>query len=119
MKNTILVKRIYAKPEPDDGRRLLVDRLWPRGVAKEAAKLDAWYKDAAPSDELRKWFGHIPERWPEFKCRYFAELEKNPDSWRDIQKAAASGKITLLYSAQNRDHNNAVALKEYLETRLD
>lgn len=119
MKNTILARRIYDKPEPDDGRRLLVDRLWPRGITKEAAKLDAWYKDAAPSDELRKWFGHIPERWPEFKRRYFAELENNPDSWRDILIAAAGSKVTLLYSAQDRDRNNAVALKEYLGTRPD
>jgi uncharacterized protein YeaO (DUF488 family) len=110
--------RIYDQPEPGDGARLLVDRLWPRGVDKEAAKLDDWYKDAALSDELRKWFGHDPERWPEFKRRYFVELERNPASWQDVLRAAASGKVTLLYGAHDREHNNAVALREYLEARL-
>ncbi len=114
----VSVKRIYDQPGPDDGARLLVDRLWPRGVAKQTAKLDGWYKDAAPSNELRKWFGHDPERWPEFKRRYFVELERNPASWQDVLRAAASGRVTLLYGAQDREHNNAVALREYLEARL-
>ncbi len=114
----IRTKRVYAAPTPDDGLRVLVDRLWPRGAKKEQLKLDGWHKEVAPSDQLRQWFGHDPAKWAEFKRRYFAELDnKNPKAWEPLLKAARNGNITLLYSAKDEEHNNAVVLKESLETK--
>lgn len=114
----IKVKRVYDPPAPDDGRRFLVDRLWPRGVRKEALQIDGWLRDVAPSDALRKWFGHDPAKWDEFRQRYFAELEAKPESWQPLLQAAQEGDITLLYSARDEAHNNAVALKAFLEARM-
>ena len=111
----IRVKRVYEPPEPGDGMRFLVERLWPRGVRKDALELDAWLKDVAPSDALRRWFGHDPARWDEFRTRYASELDARPEAWREILSAADSGTVTLLFSARDTLHNNAVALKAYLE----
>ncbi len=115
----IRVKRIYEPPEPGDGYRLLVDRLWPRGVSKESASLDAWMKEVAPSAELRRWFGHDPSRWPEFKRRYAAELGTRQDLVAEILSRARDGPITLIFSARDRDHNQAVALSAYLAAKAD
>jgi uncharacterized protein YeaO (DUF488 family) len=111
----IKVKRAYDPPESDDGTRFLVDRLWPRGVKKEDLHLDGWLKDVAPSDDLRRWFSHDPAKWEEFQRRYFAELDGKPDALRPIRDAARQGNVTLLYSARDVEHNNAVALRAYLE----
>ncbi len=110
----IQTKRVYDPPEPGDGTRLLVERLWPRGMKKEALKLDAWLKDVAPSAELRRWFGHDPAKWEEFRRRYFAELDGKPEGLPSIREAAHRGNVTLLYSARDTEHNSAVALKAYL-----
>jgi len=109
------VKRVYAPPSEDDGTRLLVDRLWPRGLDKRRAQLDGWVREIAPSDALRRWFGHDPARWEEFQQRYFAELDTVPDACRAVLARARSGPVTLLYGARDPDQNNAVALKHYLE----
>lgn len=114
----IRTQRVYEPPQPEDGRRFLVERLWPRGVKKEALPMAAWLKDVAPSDDLRRWFGHDPDRWEEFQRRYFAELDSKPEAWRPLVEAARRGNVTLLYSARDTEHNNAVALKVYLEERL-
>jgi uncharacterized protein YeaO (DUF488 family) len=111
----IQTRRVYETPEPSDGTRFLVERLWPRGMKKEALKLDGWLKEVAPSAELRRWFGHDPAKWKEFRRRYFTELDQHPEAWQRIQEAARRGKVTLLYSARDTEHNNAVALKQYLE----
>lgn len=113
----IQIKRAYEPPAKTDGQRLLVERLWPRGIRKEALKLDAWLKDAAPSTELRKWFNHDPERWLEFQRRYRAELDQHSAAWQPILDAAAKGDVTLLFSSHDAEHNNVVALKAYLEKR--
>lgn len=115
---TILTKRVYDLPSKDDGYRILVDRLWPRGISKSDAKIDMWLKDVAPSDSLRRWFNHRPERWSEFKSRYFQEFAKHDkkDLLQQIRtKEAEVGVVTLLYGAKDQLYNNAVALKEYLE----
>jgi uncharacterized protein YeaO (DUF488 family) len=109
------LKRVYEKPEPDDGVRFLVERLWPRGVRKADLPMESWQKDAGPSDELRKWFAHDPDKWEEFQRKYFAELKTRPEAWEPIRKAARRGTVTLLYSSHDTEHNNAVALKGYLE----
>lgn len=114
----IRVKRVYDPPSLEDGSRFLIDRLWPRGVKKDALSLTGWLKGVAPSDGLRKWFGHDPARWEEFQRRYFAELEANPRAWEPLLQAAKKGVVTLLYSAKDEQHNNAVALKVFLEGRL-
>ena len=114
----IQLKRVYAQPSENDGARYLVERLWPRGVKKSALTMQAWLKDAAPSTELRRWFGHDPARWNEFRQRYFVELNGHPDAWRPILQAARHGAVTLLYSSHDMEHNNAVTLKEFLENRL-
>ncbi|WP_126450906.1 DUF488 domain-containing protein [Sulfodiicoccus acidiphilus] len=114
----IKVKRIYDEPSPEDGLRVLVDRLWPRGVKKEVARVDVWLKEIAPSDELRKWFSHDPGRWEEFKVKYREELEGNPNLARLAQLVRENNAVTLLYSAKDRDRNNAVALREVLEGYL-
>jgi uncharacterized protein YeaO (DUF488 family) len=114
----IRTKRAYSPAEHTDGIRFLVDRLWPRGVKKESLAVKAWTKEAAPSNELRQWYHHDLDQWTEFRRRYFAELEHNPASWQPLLEAARSGDITLLYSAKNEEHNNAVALKEFLDRLL-
>ncbi|MCL4561468.1 MAG: DUF488 domain-containing protein [Chloroflexi bacterium] len=113
----IRVQRVYRGTTQIYGRRFLVDRLWPRGVRKEDLPMDGWIRDVAPSDELRHWFGHEPERWAEFQRRYFAELDEKPQSWQPLLDAARQGDVTLLYGAQDEEHNNAVALKIYLENK--
>lgn len=113
----IRVRRVYEEPERQDGIRILVDRLWPRGLKKEAARLDDWMKDVAPSDALRHWFGHDPQRWEEFERRYFSELDDDPEKWRVILERSRAGTVTLLYAASDPNHNNAVALKRYLQRR--
>jgi len=114
----IRVKRVYDPIGPEDGRRFLIDRLWPRGKTREALHLAAWLKDVAPSQTLRQWFGHDPSRWEEFQRRYAAELDGKPAVGRPLLNAASQGDITLLYSAQDIKHNNAIALKAYLEKTL-
>jgi uncharacterized protein YeaO (DUF488 family) len=113
----IAVKRVYEPPEAGDGSRFLVERLWPRGVRKDALLFEAWLKDVAPSTALRRWFGHDPARWQEFGRRYAAELDSRREAWAPIMQADQSGTATLLYSAHDTEHNNAVALKAYLEGR--
>ncbi|HEX7060798.1 MAG TPA: DUF488 family protein [Woeseiaceae bacterium] len=110
----IRTKRTYEPAARGDGKRFLVERLWPRGTKKEALELDAWLKDVAPSPELRKWFGHRVERWDAFRERYTAELDARPDAWRPILDAAKQGNVTLLYSARDTEHNAARVLCEYL-----
>ncbi len=114
----IRVKRVYEPPSTRDGRRILVDRLWPRGLSKADAKIDDWPKNIAPSTELRKWFGHDPERWSKFKRRYFAELKSKPDTVRALLDYVRAGTVTFLYSSKERRLNNVVALKEYPDSRL-
>ena len=110
------VKRVYEKPARSDGYRVLVDRLWPRGVSKAAAKLDAWEKEIAPSDELRKWFGHEPAKWAEFQQKYHAELRAKKDLVRGLkQMEAEHGTVTLLFGAKDETHNQAVALAKILK----
>ncbi len=111
----IKLKRAYEPASPGDGARFLVERLWPRGVAKAALRLDGWVKDAAPSTGLRQWFSHDPAKWEEFRSRYFAELDRAPEAWAPILEAARRGTVTLIYSAHDTDHNNAAALKDYLD----
>jgi uncharacterized protein YeaO (DUF488 family) len=113
MKN-IRTKRVYETPDPDDGCRVLVDRVWPRGLSKEKVRADEWLKEAAPSGELRRWFGHDPQKWPEFRRRYGEELDDQPDAVARLLRYAEAGTLTLLYSARDRDHNQAVALRDYL-----
>ncbi len=115
----ITLKRAYEPAASDDGTRFLVERLWPRGVKKTSLRLDAWLKDVAPSDGLRRWFGHDPKKWPEFRRRYFRELDANAEAWEPILKAARRGPVTLVYSSHDREHNNAVALKDYAEARME
>ncbi|MDG4880596.1 DUF488 domain-containing protein [Mesorhizobium sp. WSM4884] len=111
----IATKRVYETPEKTDGQRVLVDRIWPRGVAKKDAALTLWLKDIAPSDELRKWFGHEPGRWAEFQKRYRAELDRNEEAVAQLRDLLGNGKVTLLYGAHDEAHNNAVVLAEYLK----
>ncbi|TPK76260.1 DUF488 domain-containing protein [Mesorhizobium sp. B2-4-15] len=110
----IKVKRVYETPEPGDGQRVLVDRIWPRGVSKQDAALTQWLKDIAPSDDLRKWFGHEPARWEEFQKRYRAELDGNDQAVAELRALLGKGGVTLLYGAHDEAHNNAVALAGYL-----
>jgi len=112
----IKVKRVYEPCEPDDGARFLVERLWPRGMKKQSLNMQAWLKDVAPSDNLRRWFEHDPQKWEEFQERYRAELDGRPEALRPLIEAARSGNITLLYSARDTEHNNAVALKKYIHS---
>ncbi|MDV4343828.1 DUF488 domain-containing protein [Methanoculleus sp. YWC-01] len=111
----IRTKRIYEEPSVDDGVRVLVDRIWPRGISKEKALLDRWEKDLAPSGELRRWFGHDPAKWEEFLRRYRAELEGKAEALARLRREADEGTITLLYAARDETHNNALALKRYIE----
>ena len=111
------IKRAYEAPAAKDGRRILVDRVWPRGVAKDEMQLDGWYREVAPSTQLRKWFGHDPERWPEFRKRYVAELRRADvrEQLQDLAKLARRGKVTLVYGARDEEHNQAVVLRDYLK----
>lgn len=111
-------KRAYEPAEPSDGVRFLVDRLWPRGIKKEALEMNAWLKNVAPSRELRKWFAHDAAKWGEFQKRYRAELEANPNVSKPIPEAAKHGDVTLLYSARDTEHNSAVLLKQFLDEQM-
>ncbi len=113
----IQLKRAYEPAAPGDGTRLLVERLWPRGVKKTSLKLDGWLRDVAPSPGLRTWFSHDPAKWQEFRRRYFAELKAHRAALRPLLEAARKGNLTLVFSSRDAAHNNAVALKEYLERR--
>lgn len=115
---SIQLKRAYDDLDEDDGSRILVDRIWPRGVSKEQLQLDEWMKEVAPSDELRKWFNHEPEKFDEFKERYRQELENNQKSVSQLAEKAEEQDIILVYGAKDRDHNQAVVLKEYLEKKI-
>ena len=114
----IKLKRAYDSASKDDGIRFLVERLWPRGVSKAALHLDAWLKDVAPSTELRRWFSHDPSKWIEFQRRYFAELNAHPTSVEPILEANRKGRVTLVYSSHDQEHNNAVALKAFLAAKV-
>jgi uncharacterized protein YeaO (DUF488 family) len=114
----IRVKRVYEPVEETDGARFLVDHLWPRGLKKEAVHVERWIKSVSPSNELRSWFGHEPAKWKEFQRRYFAELNERPETWEALLEAAREKDITLVYSARDTEHNNAVALKLFLEKKL-
>jgi uncharacterized protein YeaO (DUF488 family) len=113
----VKLKRAYDRVSPTDGKRLLVERLWPRGLSKEHLKLDGWIREVAPTTELRKWFGHDPAKWRQFRSRYFRELDSRPASWRSIVSLAGRGTVTLVYSSHDEEHNNAVALREYLQLK--
>lgn len=115
---TLQIKRAYEPASPRDGTRILVDRLWPRGISKDKLKLDAWMKELAPSTELRQWFNHDLDKWPEFERRYFKELGKQAEQVEELRKQARRHTVTLVYSARDETHNDAVALKKYLEKGL-
>jgi uncharacterized protein YeaO (DUF488 family) len=110
----VKLKRAYDPPAAADGTRILVDRLWPRGVKKEAAAIDQWAKDIAPSTDLRKWFGHDPERWGEFKRRYTVELRRHSEKLNELRTLALHGPVTLIYSAHDEAHNQAVVIRDVL-----
>lgn len=114
----IKVKRAYEPSSRADGERLLVDRLWPRGVTREKLEIARWAKDVAPSEDLRRWFGHDPSKWDEFRKKYFEELDGKTECWHPILKAAQRGTVTLVYGAKDVQHNQALAFKEYLEGKL-
>ena len=115
----IQIRRIYEPPGDNEGHMVFIDRLWPRGLKKEQVRFDVWLKDLAPSTELRKWFGHDPAKWEEFKSRYFHELEEHPRAIADLVAEASAGTVTLLFGAKAARFSNATALKEYLEERLE
>jgi|SRR5438876_3403803 len=114
----IKLKRAYEPASREDGARFLVERLWPRGLAKRDLRLDGWLKDVAPSAELRKWFSHDPKKWPEFRRRYFAELRATRTTWQPLVNAARRGRVTFVYAARDTARNGAVALKTFLDQRL-
>ena len=116
---SIRLKRAYDDPAKNDGYRVLVDGIWPRGVSKEDIQLDDWFKDIAPSDELRKWFDHDPDRWQEFVERYHRELKDRDDLIEKLVDAAREGRLTLVFGAKDREHNNAVALKSYIQNKIN
>ena len=111
------LKRAYDSVSPTDGTRFLVERLWPRGISKTRLRVDAWLKEVGPSTELRKWFSHDPEKWSEFRRRYFRELNARPEAWQPIVSAARRGRVTLVYSSHDTEHNNAVALQQYVQMK--
>jgi uncharacterized protein YeaO (DUF488 family) len=117
--SNVRLKRAYEAPEKKDGARILVDRLWPRGVSKEEAKLDEWIKEIAPSTELRTWFGHDPRRWDEFRKRYRAELAEHTEVLNDLRRRARKGPITLVYSARDEIHNDAIVLRNVILGRAE
>lgn len=108
------LKRVYDAPEKRDGCRVLVDRLWPRGLSKKSARLDYWLRDVAPSTALRRWFAHDPEKWNEFRKRYVRELEAQPEGVKQLRALARKGTVTLLFGARDEKHNHAVVLRAYL-----
>ncbi len=110
------LKRVYDAPKSSDGFRILVDRLWPRGLSKSSATIGLWLKEIAPSANLRKWFGHDPSKWTQFRDRYFRELDNNPEAVEQLRKHLGRGTVTLVYSAKDQEHNNAAVLKQYLES---
>jgi uncharacterized protein YeaO (DUF488 family) len=112
-------KRVYDEPAKQDGLRVLVDRIWPRGVTKKDARIDLWLKDIAPSNDLRKWFDHDPEKWKQFKKNYFKELDFRPEEVEKLTELLDGRRITLVYSAKDEDYNNAEALKQYLKKRYN
>ncbi len=112
-------KRVYEPADPDDGFRVLVDRVWPRGLKKEQVRADLWLKEVAPSTALRKWFGHQPGKWEPFQQRYFTELDEHQEAVATLVERASQGRLTLLYSARDVEHNQAVALKRYLLKRAE
>ena len=112
---SLKIKRAYAEPEKSDGVRILVDRLWPRGLSKERAHVDLWLKEVAPSTDLRKWFAHDPERWPEFQSRYLEELKSHSAELALLREKSVHGVVTLLFAARDEEHNEAVVLKDLLE----
>ena len=114
----IKLKRVYEQEDREDGVRYLIERLWPRGMKKSSLRIDGWLKDAGPSTELRKWFSHDTGKWQEFRHRYFAELDQAPEAWAPIRETGRQGTVTLLYSSHDTEHNNAVALKEYVEQKI-
>lgn len=114
----IAIKRVYEPPAPTDGYRVLIDRLWPRGLKKDAVPLDLWAKELAPSTALRQWFGHDPALWDGFRHRYAGELDQLTAHWQPLAERAARHKLTLLYGARDEEHNNAVVMKAYLENWL-
>ncbi len=114
----IQLKRAYEDASESDGARFLVERLWPRGVKKQDLKLDGWLKDVAPSSDLRRWFGHDPGKWSEFRRRYIRELEQHADAWGPLLARSRRGRVTLVYSTHDTEHNNAVVLKDFLQTKL-
>lgn len=114
----ISIKRAYEEPAADDGARILVDRLWPRGLSKEKAEIDLWAREVAPSNELRKWYDHEPGKWDEFRRRYFAELAEVEEELEPVLERVRQGPVTFVYSSRETELNNAVALKEYVEERL-
>jgi len=114
---SITIKRVYEEPSKEDGKRILIDRLWSRGLTKEKAKIDLWLKNIAPSTELRKWFGHDPAKWQEFKKRYLVEIKKNIQVLSQLEGELKKGQVTLVYGAKDEEHNDAVVLKEYLEKK--
>jgi uncharacterized protein YeaO (DUF488 family) len=111
----IHLKRVYEEPSPDDGLRVLVERLWPRGLTRQRAAVDLWLKDIAPSPELRKWFGHDPTRWEQFRERYRQELRGKQDAVRLLKRKAREGTVTLVYAARDEEHNGALVLKRFLQ----
>ncbi len=115
----VRLKRVYQRASAKDGTRFLVERLWPRGIKKEDLKIQAWLKDVAPSDGLRRWFAHDPLKWSEFQERYRAELVGHPQAWQPILKLARHGEVTLVYSARDTEHNNALVLKDFLEEHMN
>jgi uncharacterized protein YeaO (DUF488 family) len=110
----VKIKRVYLQPDKEDGIRILVDRLWPRGLTKEKASVDLWLKDIAPSTELRQWFGHDPAKWTEFQTRYRAELRSNKEQLSLLKQEATKGTVTLLYGAKDEEHNEAIVLQKIL-----
>jgi len=115
---SIWLRRIYDEPTRNDGHRVLVDRIWPRGISKKDARIDAWLKEIAPSSDLRKWFGHSPEKWEAFKTRYFRELDSRPEAVQGLLDQVRRGRVTLVYAAKEQRFNNAVALRQYLNAAL-
>jgi uncharacterized protein YeaO (DUF488 family) len=113
----VKIKRAYAAPEKSDGFRILVDRLWPRGLSKEKAHIDLWLKDVAPSTDLRKWFAHDPGKWAEFQSRYREELKSQSEPLRLLREKSARGPVTLIYAARDEEHNEAVVLQKLLHSR--
>ncbi len=112
----IQIKRAYESVSEDDGYRILVDRLWPRGISKDKARIDCWLKELAPSTRIRHWYGHDSEKWPEFKSRYFSELDANPELLKELLGYMRKGTVTFVYSSKEQNLNNAVALREYIES---